>query len=154
MSFVYKSCSLLWHETAEMIYVWFPDETWLHGNVAVNVQYIGVMLPSWMNEIPFAWNIMRVCVRVASGNLWKWKPGLSFKLRTIMNSVIYISRLIFALDNCWREQLNYLLCINMIVMIFFFFYSLNSVMYCFKWTRQIKLLCYFIIWHQSGSFYH
>lgn len=30
------------------------------------VVYMGLMLPSGMNEIPFAWNIMSVCVRTAS----------------------------------------------------------------------------------------
>lgn len=29
--------------------------------------YIGLMLPFWMNEIPFAQNIISVCVRTASG---------------------------------------------------------------------------------------
>lgn len=53
--------------TACWVYLWKPSfflqcelvEMWF-------VVYIGLMLPPWMNEIPFSKNIMSACVRAAS----------------------------------------------------------------------------------------
>lgn len=61
------------------------------------------MLPSWMNEIPFAQNIMRVCVRTASRLVESLAPvnkktwTVSFNVKWRLNSEIIYFMLILAL---------------------------------------------------------
>lgn len=114
--------------SVSLLEMWFPV-------------YIGLMLPFWVNEIPFAQNIMSVCVRTASRLVESLAPVnkktwtvLKLKMEPQLINYMFYVDFIFCLSQiaatCWYFIVMYGKCSESIFVCFYYLYKARCICQC------------------------